>query len=102
MQLFSVHKGIFCIDKVGFLRLSHISRESKEVLTQISPLIYSIQYLLVDKLDKGQLAELLAILDSFYTTFTNDHMEVEVRGDGEPWKWRVLPHVEVDLPEGLI
>jgi len=27
---------------------------------------------------------------------------VEVRGGGEPWKWRTFPQVEVGLPEGLI
>jgi len=31
------------------------------------------QYLSVDQHYKGQLAELPAILDSFYTTITNDH-----------------------------
>jgi len=36
------------------------------------------------------------ILDSFYATITNDHIGVEVRGGGEPWKWWVLPCVEVD------
>jgi len=54
-----------------------------------------IQCLSVDQLYKGQLAELPAILDSFYNTITNDHMGVEVGGGGEPWKWRVLPRVEV-------
>jgi len=54
-----------------------------------------IQCLSVDRLYKGQLAELPAILDSFYTTITNDHIGVEVGGGGEPRKWRVLLHVEV-------
>jgi len=56
---------------------------------------------LVDKLYKGQLAELPTILNSFYTTITNDHIGVEVRGGGEPQKWQVFPHVEVDMPKGL-
>ena len=55
-----------------------------------------IQCLLVDQLYKGQLAELPTILDSFYTTITNDHIGVEVGGGGEPQKWQVLPCVEVD------
>jgi len=42
------------------------------------------------------LVELPSILDSFYTTITNDHIGVEVGGGGEPWKWQVFPHVEVD------
>jgi len=29
-------------------------------------------------------AELPAILDRFYTTITNDHIGVEIRGGGEP------------------
>jgi len=33
---------------------------------------------------KGQIAELCAILDSFYTTITSDHIGVEVRDGGEP------------------
>jgi len=37
-----------------------------------------------------------AILDSFYTTITNDHIGVEVRGGGEPWKWWIFPCVEVN------
>jgi len=60
-----------------------------------------MQCLSVDKLCKGQLAELPAISDSFYTAITIDRIGVEVRGGREPWKWRVFPHVEVDLPEGL-
>jgi len=61
----------------------------------LSPLIHIvIQCLLVDQLYKGQLAELPAILDSFYTTITNDHIGVEVRGGGE--KWQVLPCDKVD------
>jgi len=40
-----------------------------------------IKYLSVDKLYKGQLAKLPAILDSFYTTITNDH----IWGGG--WGW---------------
>jgi len=43
-----------------------------------------------------QLAELPTILDSFYTIITNDHIGVEVRGGGEPQKWQIFPHVEVD------
>jgi len=42
-----------------------------------------------------------AILDSFYTTITNNHLGVEVGGGEEPQKWQVIPRVEVDLPEGL-
>jgi len=38
----------------------------------------------VDQLYKGQLAELPAILDSFYTSITNDYIAVEVEGGGEP------------------
>jgi len=79
----------------------NISWEGKEVHTQISPLIYSYTIFSVDKLYKEQLAELPAILDSFYTTITNDHIRVKVRGGGEPQKWWVFPCVEVDLPEGL-
>ena len=60
-----------------------------------------MQYLSVDKLYKGQLAELPTILDSFYTTITNDHIGVEVGGGGEPRKGQVFPRVEVDMPEGL-
>jgi len=45
---------------------------------------------------KRQLAELPAILDIFYTIITNDHIGVEVRGHGEPQRWHVFPHVEVD------
>ena len=41
-----------------------------------------IQCLSVDQLYKGQLAELPTILDSFYTTITNDHIGVEVGGGG--------------------
>jgi len=55
-----------------------------------------IQCLSVDQLYKGQLAELAAILDSFYTTVTSDHIGVEVGGGGEPWTWRVLSRVEID------
>jgi len=55
----------------------------------------------VYRLYKGQLTELPAILDSFYTTITNDHIGVEVGGGGEPWKWQAFSRVEVDLPEGL-
>jgi len=55
-----------------------------------------MQCLSVDQLYKGQLTELPAILDSFYTTITNDYIRVEIRGGEEPWKWRVLPRVEVD------
>jgi len=54
-----------------------------------------MQCLSVDQLYKGQLAELPIILDSFYTTITNDHIGVEVGSDGKPWKWHVLPRVEV-------
>jgi len=43
-----------------------------------------IQCLSVDQLYKGLLAELPTILDSFYTTVTNDHIGKEVRGGGEP------------------
>jgi len=50
----------------------------------------------VDQLYKGKLTELPTILDSFYTTITNDHIGVEIRGGGEPQKWRVLPSFEVD------
>jgi len=46
------------------------------------------------------LTELPTILDSFYTTITNDHIGVEVGGGGEPRKWQVFRRVEVDLPEG--
>jgi len=55
-----------------------------------------MQCLSVDQLYEGQLAELPAILDIFYTTITNDHIGVEVRGGGEPRKWQALPRVEVD------
>jgi len=55
-----------------------------------------MRHLSVDKLYKRQLAELPAILDSFYTTTINDHIGVEVRGDGEPQKWQVFLCVEVD------
>jgi len=55
-----------------------------------------MQCLSVDQLYKGQLAELPTILDSFYTTITNDHIGVEVGDGGEPWKWQVLPRVEAD------
>jgi len=58
-------------------------------------------YLSADKLYKGELAELPTILDSFYTTITNDYIGVEVRGGGEPWKCWIFPCVEVDMPEGL-
>ena len=37
-----------------------------------------------------------AILDSFYTTITNDHIGVEVRVQWKPWKWQVFPRIEVD------
>jgi len=60
-----------------------------------------MQYLSVDKFYKGQLAELPAILDNFYTTITNDHTGLEVGGGGEPQKWWVFPRVKVDLPEDL-
>jgi len=43
-----------------------------------------MQSLSVDQLYKGQLAELPAILDSFYTSITNDYITVEVEGGGEP------------------
>jgi len=56
-----------------------------------------IQCFSLDKLCKGQLAELPTILDSFYTTITNDHIGVEIGGGGEPRKWRVFPHVEVEV-----
>jgi len=39
----------------------------------------------VDQLYKGKLAELPAILDSFYTTITNDHIGVEAGGGEEPY-----------------
>jgi len=55
-----------------------------------------MQCLSVDKLYKRQLDELPAILDSFYTTITNDHIGVEVGGGGESRKWQVFPRVEVD------
>jgi len=42
---------------------------------------------------KGQIPELPAILDSFYTTITNDHIGMEVRA---AQKWWVFPCVEVD------
>jgi len=71
------------------------------VLTHLLHQSIVIQYLSVNKLYKGQLAELPAILDSFYTTITNDHIGVEVGGGGEPQKWWVFPCVEVDMPEGL-
>jgi len=51
------------------------------VLVCLSPRCKSLS---VDQLCKGQLAELLAILDSFYTTITSDHIGVEVGGGGEP------------------
>jgi len=38
----------------------------------------------VDQLYKGQLAELPTILDSFYTTITNDHIRVEIWGGDKP------------------
>jgi len=82
----------------------NISREGKEELTQISPLIYNytISFSWQTLQRTATVAELPAILDSFYTTITNDHIGVEVGGDGEPRKWQVFPHVEVDMPEGLI
>ena len=36
------------------------------------------------------------ILDSFYTTITNDHIGVEVGGGGEPQMWWVFLCVEAD------
>jgi len=68
----------------------------------LSPLIYVIQCLSVDQLNKGQLAELPTILDSFYTTITNDHVGVEVGGSGEPRKWWVFHMLKLTLPDGLI
>jgi len=80
--------------------IEYISRRQRGTYTSFStnPCIV-IQCLLVDKLYKGQLAELPTISDSFYTTNTNDHIEVEVGGGGEPQKWWVFPHVEVDTAE---
>jgi len=54
----------------------------KEVLTCFSPLTIVIPSLLTDQFCKGQLAELSAILDSFYTSVTNttsDYIGVEVK-----------------------
>jgi len=62
----------------------------------LSPLIHSYTMSSVDQLYKGQLAELPTILDSFYTTITNDHVGVEVRGSEEPRNWQVFLCVEVD------
>jgi len=60
-----------------------------------------IQYLIVDQLYKGQLAELPTILDSFYTTIINDHIAVEIGGGGEPWKWWFFHVLKLTLPDGL-
>jgi len=54
-----------------------------------------MQCLSVDQLYRGQLAELPAILDSFYTTITNDHIGVEVRVVGNHGSGR-FPRIEVD------
>jgi len=55
------------------------------------------QCISVDQFYKGQLAELPTILDSFYTTITNDHIGVEFGGGGERRKWQIFPCVEVDI-----
>jgi len=67
-----------------------------------SLLFHVIQCLSVDQLYKEQLAELPAILDRFYTTITNDHMGMEVRDGGEPWKWQIFPCIlKLTLLEGF-
>jgi len=75
--------------------IEYISGRQRGAYTPFSTNLV-IQYLSVDKLYKGQLAKLPAILDSFYTTITNDHIGVEVGGGGEPQKWRVFPCIEVN------
>jgi len=76
--------------------IEYISRRQKGAYMTYSTYLYIvIQYLSVDKLYKRQLAELSAILNSFYTTITNDHIGVEVGGSVEPWKWWVFSYVEV-------
>jgi len=62
--------------------IEYISRRQRGAYMDFSTNLV-IQYLSVDKLYKGQLAELPAILDSFYATITN-HIRVEVGGGGEP------------------
>ena len=62
-----------------------------------------MQSLSVDQLYKGQLAELPAILDSFYTSITNDYIAVEVEGGGEPRREMGLSIcTSRTLPDGLI
>jgi len=80
--------------------IEYISRRQRDAYMDFYTNLI-IQYLSVDKLYEGQLADFPTILDSFYTTITNDHIEVEVGGGGEPWKWQVSSCVEVDMPEGL-
>jgi len=64
-----------------------------------NPLV--IQCLSVDQLFKRQLAKLPTILDSLYTTITNDHIVVEVRGSGEPQSGRFFHVQKLTLPDGL-
>jgi len=65
--------------------IEYISRRQRGAYTPFSTdLRIVIQSLSVYKLCKRQIVELPAILDSFYTTITNDHIGVEVGGGGEP------------------
>jgi len=48
------------------------------------------------QLCKGQLAELPAILYSFYTSITSDYIGVEVGGGARATKWQVFSSLQAE------
>jgi len=79
-NVFSSHNYKYLEISIWNIQLNIYLEKARGCLRTFS----NIQCLSVDQLCKRKLVELPAISNSFYSTITNDHIGVEVRGGGEP------------------